>query len=1153
MKNRRKYLLWIVLLTGYIPLLAVGNKPHTNPSIQILQPSLEAQSLGDFAEIPVDLYTGRTNINIPLFTITHNDIEVPVSLSYHGGGVKVDDECGVVGLGWTLNASGVVSRIVRGMPDELFEQGEVAGYSKLKHFECIGGENKYHDFLSMMTKIESGRDPSVMIWQQTPEELNLLRWMEQYGKQYDEGHFDTSPDNFLFSVQGLYGAFINGKAAQAQTNTGCRISQEATSFQINDANGLTYHFEELEQQYYPYKVAADIWLQDWEDLEERKCLYTSAWWLTSIQSPAGDVVEFSYDLIKKRHRYPNSYFYTQYLNRVGPTEFKYECNFLAPHNYFMDTVHHQHKRLTTITTPNACLKFHYAPPSIGDDICRVDSISLYAKKTNDSTLIERYVFMYNGIGDRAKLIGLVRQGRNGNTQHYNFSYNSSLSVEGDNKDHWGYYSRESKGTFPNMNYLNLIPQEIPRNRVSTRHADNGCADNNTLASITYPSGLKVKLTWEPHDFSKWSAVGEGAYKEYAYNRQPQLIYDTVIQNQFELCGKLNQEVLSKEVYIPSSSRIDLDLSHYFYDSSVWSSMHCVMNWRQDCPTNEPPLFSIYFNGNEIFSTLLDSMNVRPSYVETRTRDLVVNYGSGNYKFQLSNPRSTLMDDDGSYCTLYNEMFNKPETKLGKIFINVIDVTSEENPIHECNVGGVRIKQVDYSDNNKVFLSKQYSYTDSLGHSTGVLSYPPRYASSYKKCMHKYFEPTENDVAPLRTYDEPEYLVLRSNGLPYTLNGSGHIEYEQVNEVTIDLSNDSSAQTNRTEYYYRTSATRGCSDVDDTGYYTSIPADMLQLTSKKHQREHLWKKVEYTDERKVTEYAYNVLEKEIVDTITGALFPIADFQEFDYGYVHENIHINPYKNFGIVRYRVIPYNKLLTEQKTIGDKTSSHHSYTYKDKQYSNSLNADLPIIHRFVTSEGDTLIEHYTYESNTNKIKQCIITKNGYLVDGYKLEYDNAYRVVEKYVPLLSATSLPTDDIWRLQETYRYNDSINKICEIVNHQTNITTTYLWSYGGQYPIAEIVNATLSEVKSKIGESKIKELQSSYTPDMSTVNNLRNLLPKTSINTMTYEPLVGITSYTDAKRYTQYYEYDDFGQIKEIYESANGVNKILKHFDYQFKNQ
>lgn len=273
MKNRRKYLLWIVLLTGYIPLLAVGNKPHTNPSIQILQPSLEAQSLGDFAEIPVDLYTGRTNINIPLFTITHNDIEVPVSLSYHGGGIKVDDECGVVGLGWILNASGVVSRIVRGMPDELYEPGIVAGYNRLNDFRCIGSNNRFREFINKMKARNNDGDPNAMVWQPTTQEKELLQWMEEYGKLYDEGHFDTSPDNFTFSVQGLYGAFVNGKASQKQSNTGCSITQSTNSFQITDANGLTYMFNDIEQQYYPYKVATDLWLQNWNDIEQQKSLY----------------------------------------------------------------------------------------------------------------------------------------------------------------------------------------------------------------------------------------------------------------------------------------------------------------------------------------------------------------------------------------------------------------------------------------------------------------------------------------------------------------------------------------------------------------------------------------------------------------------------------------------------------------------------------------------------------------------------------------------------------------------------------------------------------------------------------------------------------------------------------------------------------------
>ena len=54
-------------------------------------------------------------------------------------------------------------------------------------------------------------------------------------------------------------------------------------------------------------------------------------------------------------------------------------------------------------------------------------------------------------------------------------------------------------------------------------------------------------------------------------------------------------------------------------------------------------------------------------------------------------------------------------------------------------------------------------------------------------------------------------------------------------------------------------------------------------------------------------------------------------------------------------------------------------------------------------------------------------------------------------------------------------------------------------------------------------------------------------------MTYAPLIGITSYTDPKGYTQYYEYDDFGRIREIYEKVGDKKSIIKSFEYQVQNQ
>ena len=1160
MKSRIKYIVLCMLLIGSIPLFALGNKAQTNPTIQILQPSSEAQSLGDFAEIPVDLYTGRTNINIPLLTISYNDIEIPISLSYHGGGVKVIDEAGTVGLGWTLNASGVVNRIVRGMPDELYINKEIAGYSRLGELE-IDTYSDFQGFINTIKDKPTDSDPIGIAFSPSSSEKMLLQKMENYGMLYDEGHYDSSPDNFLFSVQGLYGAFVNGHISQKQSNIGCSISQvldnaskAPKAFYITDVTGFTYSFSKLEKQYYPYKVSTNLWLTDWDRIEQQKFLYTSAWWLSSIKSSACDSVTFNYRTIKKRHKNPNFYAYSQYKYITEENREAYECNFISPHNYFMDTVHHQHTLLTGINTPHCRLVFHYSEETPQANIaCLVDSISLYAiSATNGSmreVLVERYKFAYSGNNHRARLVRLIHQGKDGGTQEYKFTYHLITSVEKDEKDHWGYYSPDSKGAFPDMIYLNIDPLAIPENRASTRHANNEYAVNNTLSSITYPSGLTVRLTWEPHDYSNWSH--EGGRVQQITDKEPNLVIcDTIIRNRFELCGKKNHENQSDTTYLTKNQYIDVDLSHYFYDSNVWSIMDCVMNWRQEYPASDLPKFSILLNGDEVFSSFLDSMSVRPNTITKSTiNNIVSKHGSGQYVFKLSYPRSTLMNESSNgYCSWYHDLFNNIDTELGKIPIKIYEVTARPNPVRDTNVGGVRIKRIEYSQGYEKYLCKEYSYVDSMGNSTGILAYPPRYASAYQ-ILHTTFMPGETTEATI--HNAPYGLFLRSEGLPYALNSGGHIEYKQVNEVTVS----GGKSINRTEYYYRTSDIIECSDVDDTDYGTMIPTDMLQLTSKKHQRGHLWKKVEYTDEHKTTLYTFKVIEKQETAIHTGALFPIADFKKFAFNYSGDNGSINPYKNFGIVKYRVIPYNKRLQSQITQGDKMNMYHAYTYKQNTYSPALNADCPLTHTYITSEGDTLVEHFTYKENTNKITQCITEKQGLLIAGYQLEYDSANRVVEKYIAHVDPTNLVPieDDIqWEIVEEYKYNPRINRLEEVRDKKANIATTYLWSYRGLYPIAEITNATLSEVEDKIGKNPIETLQSTYMPEMSIVNNLRNLLPNASIKTMTYEPLIGMSSFTDPKGYTQYYEYDDFKRIKTIYEIVGDTINVIKRFDYQVAN-
>ena len=70
-------------------------------------------------DIPISYYTGTPSISIPIYTIKNADISVPISITYHGAGIRVEEEASQVGLGFALNAGGVIRRQIRGRDDML--------------------------------------------------------------------------------------------------------------------------------------------------------------------------------------------------------------------------------------------------------------------------------------------------------------------------------------------------------------------------------------------------------------------------------------------------------------------------------------------------------------------------------------------------------------------------------------------------------------------------------------------------------------------------------------------------------------------------------------------------------------------------------------------------------------------------------------------------------------------------------------------------------------------------------------------------------------------------------------------------------------------------------------------------------------------------
>jgi hypothetical protein len=68
---------------------------------KIVPPSPTAAGLAKYGDIPVGYYTGSASISIPLYTVNTGDFSLPISLSYHSSGVKVEEMASWVGLNWS--------------------------------------------------------------------------------------------------------------------------------------------------------------------------------------------------------------------------------------------------------------------------------------------------------------------------------------------------------------------------------------------------------------------------------------------------------------------------------------------------------------------------------------------------------------------------------------------------------------------------------------------------------------------------------------------------------------------------------------------------------------------------------------------------------------------------------------------------------------------------------------------------------------------------------------------------------------------------------------------------------------------------------------------------------------------------------------------
>ncbi|HYH55193.1 MAG TPA: hypothetical protein VD772_01195, partial [Anseongella sp.] len=113
-----------LLILSILPKLAAQVQSTANTlNYEVMAPSPTTSGLGRYGEVPVSLFTGIPEISVPIYEIKTRQLSLPVSLSYHAAGLRVEEMASWVGLNWSLNAGGVITRTVRGWPDDHYPKG----------------------------------------------------------------------------------------------------------------------------------------------------------------------------------------------------------------------------------------------------------------------------------------------------------------------------------------------------------------------------------------------------------------------------------------------------------------------------------------------------------------------------------------------------------------------------------------------------------------------------------------------------------------------------------------------------------------------------------------------------------------------------------------------------------------------------------------------------------------------------------------------------------------------------------------------------------------------------------------------------------------------------------------------------------------------
>ncbi|MEJ7738917.1 MAG: hypothetical protein WKF97_15945 [Chitinophagaceae bacterium] len=1099
---------WLLISSNLFIGIQVGfsQSNHSAQPPKIIPSSPNVAALQRYGDIPVSPYTGVPNISIPLYEVKSGDINVPISVNYHASGIKVADEASRVGLGWSLNAGGMISRTIIGEDDFL--------------------PNSYGYHLS--DTLANAPDIANGIRGDRGSSFNIQNCSINIGNgdigNYVKDNYSFQPDVYSFNFLGHSGKFILKRnkevilAKKEKISIRC-LDQEANAWEIKTADGVTFLFEE-----------AETYVDNENSTGGLPGTPKIVWYLTKIISATGLTVTFHYrSNLNYSIRPTGSYFesnspvtISSSTDQAGPFPEIHTISKQSPGKDYKNVY------LDKIVFNNGEIKFTNSTDreDIQGDV-KVDKIQMY---NTTPALIKEWVFTYGyfeGTGDndfnegtalhrsrRLKLASLQEQDSSGNAlPPFTFSYNNedviNLAINPSKtsfaRDHWGYFN----GKFSNTSLIPLFSSNATNNIVAhylgvmgeSRNTDPAYAQLFMLKQIKYPTGGRTVFEYESHDFDiAKSNVNDNSYfrnyKE-AIGKEIRKFYSGNIRQEQPLAADIPNYILDMSDLLVDANGVTskVDLEAFFrFDGSpqltcLPSGSVYVTLTNHDGAVVSGPTDVASLIGNTFFPTTVCANNNAGSYYGATFKN-TYNLAPGKYIWKLLLQGSA----DLSFIKDVSLKINYVASNEKQDIVN-----SGEKVTGADFAGGLRIKKIiDYdnvTDHSPRVKKYNYHYKDSNSgklHSFGRRMSRPIYTYYNEKKYKK-----QAQVTPHVTFMHVHSLMRESDSnIP--LNGSAGgsvVGYDQV-----DVLLGENGEFGKTVYQFENDPDI-ILDYSDNDYIAGeikrIPRKMPVLgTISNEANGNIVNQADYKYEG--GQY-YKV--KEIINTYSEYTSASnALWYGIDKRIVNDDIYTSNCIFKSYLYPSIAESRKMLTSTtiKTFDQNNNSLFISQTTEYTYNNSTHLQLESTTTSINN-GDkkTILLTYPldYENNRSDAalskmkagkfmhasvvtKKTMLSRNNMdrLIDGEIIKYqvvnDNILpqeiTLLETAVPLdpaallnynPSSGSYPSQYFQKLK--YEIYDTKGNLLQYTA-QDGIVTSTIWAYNDAYPIAQVINAQYKDI-------------------------------------------------------------------------------------------